>query len=91
MLIESEEQFIYLSRYIHRNILEFKRKNVIDMRMLASYQPSSYPDYLGIRHTTWLHPEEILKLFPDEKHIKYLLKELIRKKRKTLARLTIDE
>ncbi len=92
VLIESEEQFIYLSRYIHRNILEFKRKNVIDMRMLASYQPSSYPDYLGIRHTTWLHPEEILKLFPDEKAYQVFVEGIDSEKSvKTLARLTIDE
>ena len=92
VLVESEEQFIYLSRYIHRNILGLKRKDDRDARMLASYQTSSYPDYLGLRHTNWLHPEEVLKLFHDERAYQAFVEDIDSEKSvKTLTQLTLDE
>lgn len=60
VLVSSEEQFLHLSRYIH--------KQAFSLQGLAlQNQPSSYEDYLGLRRTEWIHPEEILSYF--SKHI----------------------
>lgn len=56
--IETEAQFIYLSKYIHKQAL------VLQGLALQSYeQPSSYQEYLGRRKIQWIHPEEILNYF----------------------------
>lgn len=52
VLIENEMQFLYLSKYIHRQALIHKPT-----------QPSSSPEYMGKRNTNWVHPEEILSYF----------------------------
>lgn len=49
VLISSDEQFIHLSRYIHKQALP--------------HQPSSYNDYLGKSKTPWINSEEILGYF----------------------------
>lgn len=49
VLLESEEQFLHLSRYIHKQALV--------------NQPCSYPEYLGLRRTEWIKPDEILSYF----------------------------
>lgn len=49
VLISTEAQFLHLSRYIHKQAL----KN----------QPCSYPEYLGLRQTSWIKPDEILSFF----------------------------
>ena len=53
--VESDEQLLYLTSYIHRNPLS-ETDNLFS-------QPSSLAEYLGQRNTSWLHPEEILKFF----------------------------
>lgn len=64
VLIESDEQLLYTSGYIHRN---FKPKALalkgVALRSWIYKQPSSLPEYLGLRKTEWVHPEEILKYF----------------------------
>jgi putative transposase len=50
VLVETDEQLLYLTRYIHRNDPRFK-------------QPSSYPNYLGRSHQDWVKPEFILQHF----------------------------
>ncbi len=62
VLLENDEQFVYLSKYIHR------QANIHDLRTQGSTlggwkQPSSYPEYLGERKTEWIHPEEVLSYF----------------------------
>jgi putative transposase len=57
VLIASEQQFLHLSRYIHKQALDLKEK------ILKEKQPSSYLEYLGKRKTEWVHPEEILSYF----------------------------
>lgn len=57
VLIEKEMQFLYLSKYIHKQAVIHQGK-----KKIFPY-PSSYPDYLGQRKTTWIHPEEILSYF----------------------------
>lgn len=54
--IYTEEQFLYLSAYIHRQALYFQGESLED-------QPSSYPEYLEKRKTVWVHPEEVLLHF----------------------------
>ncbi|MDD5147129.1 MAG: transposase [Candidatus Daviesbacteria bacterium] len=65
--IETEEQFVYLSKYIHKQALIHQSSERIhpEGQTLQNWeqQPSSYPEYLGKRKTEWIHPEEILSYF----------------------------
>lgn len=62
--IETDEQFIYLSKYIHKQALIHQVQIRSQGRALRSWvQPSSYPEYLGKRKTEWVHPEEVLSYF----------------------------
>ncbi len=56
MLIAQEEQFVLLSKYIHKQALALQG-------LTLQGQPSSYSEYLGLRNTEWIHPEEILSYF----------------------------
>lgn len=56
VMVTSEIQFIYLTKYIHRQALASQGETLQD-------QPSSYPEYLGLRTTSWVHPEEVLSYF----------------------------
>ena len=51
VLITSEDQFLHLSRYIHKQALSLNN------------QPCSYPEYVGLRKTLWIKPDEILSFF----------------------------
>lgn len=57
VLIETEDQLLYLTRYIHRNALEW-----LGIESLYS-QPSSYPYYLGQQKASWIKPDIILSFF----------------------------
>jgi len=63
VLVHSEEQLLYVTRYIHRNVLEKHRSDHRYVHMLASYPYSSYPEYLGIRSTPWIKVEMIQSFF----------------------------
>lgn len=66
VLIESDEQLLYLSSYIHRNPLKNVLKSQFTQNdVIRAYfsQPSSYPEFLGQRYSAWVHPEEILAHF----------------------------
>lgn len=67
VLVNAEEQFLYLSAYIHSQALASQGPT------LQGYnQPSSYPEYLGQRQTEWVHPEEILSFFSKTNpHLSY--------------------
>lgn len=57
--IESDEQLIYTTRYIHRN-----PKPVLPQGdTLRSHEWSSYPEYLGERQTPWVKTEAVLSFF----------------------------
>ncbi|MDP2637992.1 MAG: transposase [Candidatus Levybacteria bacterium] len=60
VLITSEPQFLHLSRYIHKQALASQGESLQSWR---EKQPCSYPEYLGLRKTEWIHPEEILSYF----------------------------
>jgi len=92
VLMRSEEQFMYLSRYIHRNILKKERRNDASVRMLVSYPYSSYQEYLGLCQTDWVHPEEVMSLFSDETAYQAFVEGVDSEKSvKTLVDLTLDE
>ncbi|MCL4419783.1 transposase [Patescibacteria group bacterium] len=61
VLVSSEKQFLHLSRYIHKQALASQGE------ALRSWtgQPSSYNEYLGLRKTQWIYPEEILSYFSN--------------------------
>lgn len=62
VLIESDEQLLHLSRYIHLNPLgDNKKESPLQARLLSVY--SSYADYLGKRKTLWVQPKEISSFF----------------------------
>lgn len=61
--VDSEEQLLYLTNYIHRNPLSKKLVSKEQLSRTLFSQPSSLPEYLGQRQTNWVHPEEILTYF----------------------------
>ena len=63
VLVRTDEQLLQLTKYIHRNSLELASKGHPFKGSPFTIQPSSYPEYLGLRNTTWVHPENILKYF----------------------------
>jgi len=58
VLVENEGYLLYLSKYIHLNPSEFT-SDLLDTK-------SSYADYLKLKHTTWVNPDEILHYFNDK-------------------------
>ncbi len=56
--IKSEQQFLYLSKYIHRNPIP-----ILGERPLKSYEYSSYQNYIGIKQQKWVKPKNILSYF----------------------------
>ena len=57
VLIENDMQFLYLTKYIHRNPLalaEYTAKNLLD------YPYSSYRNYTGIIHQSWVDPSNVI-------------------------------
>ena len=56
VLISSDEQLLYLTRYIHRNPFELPET-------LRDQQPSSYRVYLGQMKQEWVQPSVVLANF----------------------------
>ena len=59
VMVKSETQFIYLSKYIHRNPLDILPSGTD----LDGYKYSSYQNYLGRFNQTWVETSEILSYF----------------------------
>lgn len=59
VLVQTEEQFLHLSRYIHRNPLSLQG---VALQTLSK-QHSSYAEYLGTRQSPWIHQKTILSYF----------------------------
>lgn len=57
VLVEDENQLVYLSKYIHKQGLALPSK------AWEATQPSSYHEYIGQKKTDWVHPEEVLAYF----------------------------
>lgn len=60
--IQTEYQFIYLSKYIHRNPVPLFSYKDIPCR-LREYPYSSYGNYLGLFTQSWISTEAILSYF----------------------------
>ncbi len=58
VMVESEAQFVFLSKYIHRNPLSNTSGSDLEV-----YRYSSYPNYLGQINQSWLDTSEILSYF----------------------------
>ena len=71
VLIISEEQLLYITRYIHRNCLSLHRYSRSLSAILQEYTSSSYLDYVGLRKTEWVHPNPILAFFSKRKGMTY--------------------
>lgn len=63
VIVNSDEQLLYLTGYIHRNPLPYRLALQDNVLQVLFSQPSSLPEYLGQRKTTWIHPEGILSFF----------------------------
>lgn len=60
VLIETDEQLIHLSRYIHLNPIV---AGIVEEQKLEQYIASSYPEYLGQNINVICHKEAILGFF----------------------------
>lgn len=67
VLVETDEQLIHLSRYIHLNPVV---SSVITEERLDSYPWSSYSEYLGLSHNNISDKDFILKMFRSVQHYK---------------------
>lgn len=63
ILIEDEPYLLHVSRYIHRNPIDY-----FDV-LIDSY--SSYAQYLGVKSVLWVKPQDILSLFSTSKDKQY--------------------
>ena len=63
ILLKTDEQFLYLSSYIHRNPMRLKNPK------FDYIQFSSYPYYLGAKNADWIKPKEILSYFRSSRNI----------------------
>lgn len=62
--ITSDEQQVYLTRYIHRNpVAEATNDSEADLDILKGYRYSSLENYLGMIDQPWVKCGEVLKLF----------------------------
>ena len=59
--INNEGQFVYLSKYIHKQA--YIHSGTKGQALRGWEQPSSYPEYLRKKKTEWVHPEELLNYF----------------------------
>ena len=61
LLVNSDEQLLHLSRYIHLNPIE--ALNLPISRWREAKYPSSLPEYFGLRNSTWVKTNYILDYF----------------------------
>jgi len=62
VLLETDEQFLYLSSYIHRNPMRLKNAK------FDFIQFSSYPYFLNSKNADWIKPKEILSYFRSSRN-----------------------
>ncbi len=71
VLVDSDEQFIHLSRYVHLNPAT---SYLIKPEDLENYQWSSYPEYLGLATEKITSAREVLSFFKSvEEYKKFVL------------------
>ncbi len=62
VLIGGEDQFVYITKYIHRNPIKLLPAGP-GPADLEEYKYSSYGNYLGLFRQSWINTEEILLYF----------------------------
>jgi len=71
VLVESEEQLIHLSRYIHLNPV---KSAIVRPDVLHGYLYSSFPAYINDQFLNFISTDTILKIFPSKsKYISFVL------------------
>ena len=65
--IENEYQYVYLTKYIHRNPHDLPAYKT-GSQPLSSYPYSSYPNYLNQFSQSWINTDEILSRFSSTNH-----------------------
>lgn len=63
VLIENENYLVYLSKYIHRNSLEYTNN------LVEAY--SSYSQYISTKPAIWVRPKVVLNFFSSENNIDF--------------------
>lgn len=64
VLVTSDEQLLYLTKYIHRNVPKLSLQgDVLRAQLIRESKNNSYLHYLGIRKIPWIHADEILSFF----------------------------
>lgn len=89
VLIESDEQLIHLSRYIHANPFN-SSKIKIPLRQLKTYSWTSLPDYLGIRKQSFCDSLEVMAFFKTPNDYWSFLKGNVSKEEILLPDLLLD-
>jgi len=65
VLLRSEEQFLYLTKYIHQQAISLE--GVASQGDALMNQPCSFMEYVGKRKTKWIKPQEVLLFFNKAK------------------------
>lgn len=89
VLIETDEQLIHLSRYIHVNPFN-SSKISISLKQLKTYPWTSLPDYLGTRKQPFCDPAEVMAFFSSPDDYWKFLKGNIDKEEILSAELVLD-
>ena len=65
VLVSTDEQLLYLTRYIHRNPSGLATFNdpASQGQALRSWKYSAYREYMLLRQTAWVKPKEVLAQF----------------------------
>jgi len=90
VLIDKENYFLHLPRYIHRNSLELFENSKDKFEKLREYPYSSYQDYLGKRNTRWVYKDEIMGYFKDEKAYQDFVEDCAINSEQILGDLTLE-
>lgn len=64
VLVKTDKQLLHLTRYFHRQAIGFKKGRSFIFH--SNPFPSSYSDYLGKTHTSWVYSKEILSFFNQQ-------------------------
>jgi len=60
VVVDTDEQFVYLSKYINQQALASQGETLQGWK---EKQPSSFPEYMGLRKSDWVKPQEVLSYF----------------------------
>lgn len=62
VLVDTDKQLVYLTKYIHLNPSEVLKPG----QLLKNYPYSSYPRYIGKSGIKWLYSNEVLRFFSQD-------------------------